>query len=120
MSSPEAPVQTAYYLSVDTKAVIPPDGYSQQAGELLELCRSILTDPPSLSTLTHRAKLTKVDVEVEVSHEGSLSAAAVVELEGTAKITFDKGKFASLLKERGSKWPGAKISKRALPSHGLG
>lgn len=105
---------SSYYVALHTKEVVPPAEYATRANLLLELFRTVLTDPTHVSAITHAAKLSNAAVEVEISHNESLSAAAVIELSADSRVPCDKSKLTQLLKSLGP-WPHAKIEKRAVP-----
>lgn len=105
---------SSYYVALHTKEVVPHESYAKEANKLLELFRTVLSDPTHIAAITHSAKLSSAAVEVEISHNESLSAAAVIELTAEARVQFDKTKLTQLLKSLGP-WPNAKIEKRAVP-----
>ena len=110
----------SYFVELHTGASYSPDDYDAAAGRLMQLCVSILSNPDTVTMLTHDAARESCHSEIEVSLEPSngLVCKAVVDIVAASPVKFDKSKLTKMIKLRPeyAEWPGMKVYKKMIPN----
>jgi len=111
-----------YYVELRTGEDYDVTSYDPAAGRLANVLVAILSDTPSLNSVTHDTTRESCQSEVEVmleqgAHGRELVAKAVIDIQAGAKVKFDKAKLSKLIKAHpgSEEWPNLKVAKKQVP-----
>lgn len=113
---------SSYFIELRTNTDYALADYDAAAGRLVHMLVSILSDPTSVSALTHDAARETCHSEVEAMLDPGpdgreLVARVVVDVVAEGPVKFDKAKWTKLVKARpeADEWKRMKINKRQVP-----
>ena len=96
-------VTSAYYVTLETRHPCAVDTYADVAGALSNALHATLGDYTKLASLTRAKDLHNAKVEVEVaqsesSETATVIARAIVQVDASDKVAFDKNMFTSMMR----------------------
>ena len=115
---------SSFYVAIHTGTDYPLEVYDEEAGKLVAMLVSVLSDTKVLDQLTHDSPLQTTMIEVEVGLEGDedreLVGKAVLDMMGPEKVKLDKSRLSKIMKARpeANQWPQMKVLKKTVPREG--
>ena len=116
-------VRSSFFLAMNTGTDCPLADYDADAGELMAIAVSILSNRESMESILTPNTFTTLKSEVEVAlipggDTRELVCRALVDVDAPKSVKLDKGKLSRLWKGRelAQKWPEMKVSKRVVPA----
>ena len=112
--------QSSFFVSLYAPGPVASEEYTMQAGRMVNIFTSVLTDKAKIAALTKGAPLSGFHTELDVSQteDGGLLGRAVVEIQAEVRVGLDKTKLSKELKHA-APWKNCKVEKRAVPVEDL-